>query len=117
MSMILFACVVRVRDGLPLSASTDFHFSQDFVHCRRRLKALSSALAQFPSRGTAKGHNLSIHFLCSGDVACLAICATSYPTTMAFCFLEQLQWEFAASYDPTSISLASRPYAFIEFGL
>ncbi|KFV65502.1 Vesicle-trafficking protein SEC22c [Dryobates pubescens] len=115
MSMIFFACVVRVRDGLPLSASTDFHFNQDFLECRRKLKALSSMLAHYPSRGTAKGRDLSIHFLSSGDTACMAICSSSYSTIMAFCFLEELQWEFAASYDTTSISLASRPYAFLEF--
>uniref|UniRef100_A0A8C8B2N4 SEC22 homolog C, vesicle trafficking protein n=1 Tax=Otus sunia TaxID=257818 RepID=A0A8C8B2N4_9STRI len=115
MSMIFFACVVRVRDGLPLSASTDFHFNQDFLECRKRLKVLSSILAQYPSRGTAKGHDLSIHFLSSGDIACMAICSSNYSTIMAFCFLEELQWEFAASYDTTSISLASRPYAFLEF--
>ncbi|NXL37162.1 SC22C protein, partial [Glaucidium brasilianum] len=117
MSMIFFACVVRVRDGLPLSASTDFHFNQDFLECRKRLKVLSSILAQYPSRGTAKGRDLSIHFLSSGDIACMAICSSNYSTIMAFCFLEELQWEFAASYDTTSISLASRPYAFLEFGL
>ncbi|XP_032037670.1 vesicle-trafficking protein SEC22c [Aythya fuligula] len=115
MSMIFFACVVRVRDGLPLSASTDFHFNQDFLECRKRLKALSSILARYPSRGTAKGRDLSIHFLSSGDIACMAICSSNYSTIMAFCFLEELQWEFAASYDTTSISLASRPYAFLEF--
>ncbi|KFO85516.1 Vesicle-trafficking protein SEC22c [Buceros rhinoceros silvestris] len=115
MSMIFFACVVRVRDGLPLSASTDFHFNQDFLECRKRLKALSSVLAQYPSRGTARGRDLCIHFLSAGDIACMAICSSTYSTIMAFCFLEELQWEFAASYDTTSISLASRPYAFIEF--
>uniref|UniRef100_A0A6G1RML1 SEC22 homolog C, vesicle trafficking protein n=1 Tax=Hypotaenidia okinawae TaxID=2861861 RepID=A0A6G1RML1_9GRUI len=115
MSMIFFACVVRVRDGLPLSASTDFHFNQGFLECRKRLKALSSILAQYPSRGTAKGRDLSIHFLSSGDIACMAICSSNFSTIMAFCFLEELQWEFAASYDTTSIGLASRPYAFLEF--
>ncbi|KAM6375738.1 vesicle-trafficking protein SEC22c isoform 3-T4 [Alca torda] len=115
MSMIFFACVVRVRDGLPLSASTDFHFNRDFLECRKRLKALSSILVRYPSRGTAKGRDLSIHFLSSGDIACMAICSSNYSTIMAFCFLEELQWEFAASYDTTSISLASRPYAFLDF--
>ncbi|NXP12990.1 SC22C protein, partial [Thinocorus orbignyianus] len=117
MSMIFFACVVRVRDGLPLSASTDFHFNRDFLECRKRLKTLSSILAQYPSRGTAKGRDLSIHFLSSGDIACMAICSSNYSTIMAFCFLEELQWEFAASYDTTTVGLASRPYAFLEFGL
>ncbi|XP_037747138.1 vesicle-trafficking protein SEC22c isoform X3 [Chelonia mydas] len=115
MSMILFACVVRVRDGLPLSASTDFHLNQDFLECRKRLKALSLILAQYPDRGTATGRGFSIHFHSSGDITCMGICTSSCPTVMAFCFLEELQWKFSASYDSTSISLATRPYAFLEF--
>ena len=58
--MILFACVVRARDGLPLSASTDFHFDPDFLECRKKLKALSSILARYPDRSTAHGRDLSI---------------------------------------------------------
>ncbi|XP_043365682.1 vesicle-trafficking protein SEC22c isoform X3 [Dermochelys coriacea] len=115
MSMILFACVVRVRDGLPLSASTDFHLNQDFLECRKRLKALSLILAQYPDRGTATGRGFSIHFHSSGDIACMGICTSCCPTVMAFCFLEELQWKFSASYNSTSISLATRPYAFLEF--
>ncbi|XP_077159122.1 vesicle-trafficking protein SEC22c isoform X1 [Paroedura picta] len=115
MSMILFACVVRVRDGLPLSASTDFHLDQDFLECRKRLKALSSVLTRYPERGTAKERDLSIHFHSCGEVACMGICASRFPAVMAFCFLEELQWEFATAYDTTSVGLASRPYAFLEF--
>ncbi|XP_062979083.1 vesicle-trafficking protein SEC22c [Elgaria multicarinata webbii] len=115
MSMILFACVVRVRDGLPLSASTDFHLDQDFLECRKRLKALSSILTRYPNRGTAKERDLSIHFHSSGDIACMGICSSSYPAVMAFCFLDELQWEFATSCDATSVGLVSRPYAFLEF--
>ncbi|XP_067610047.1 vesicle-trafficking protein SEC22c isoform X2 [Pseudorca crassidens] len=115
MSMILFACVVRVRDGLPLSASTDFYHSQDFLECRRRLKTLALRLAQYPGRGSAEGLDFSIHFSSSRDVACMAICSCHCPAAMAFCFLETLWWEFTASYDTTCIGLASRPYAFLEF--
>ncbi|XP_042331549.1 vesicle-trafficking protein SEC22c [Sceloporus undulatus] len=115
MSMILFACVVRVRDGLPLSASTDFHLDQDFLECRKKLKALSSILAQYPDRGTATERDLSIHFHSSGDIACMGICRNNYPAAMAFCFLEELQWEFATTYDASSVGLTSRPYAFLEF--
>uniref|UniRef100_A0A8D1TTJ8 Vesicle-trafficking protein SEC22c n=1 Tax=Sus scrofa TaxID=9823 RepID=A0A8D1TTJ8_PIG len=115
MSMILFACVVRVRDGLPLSASTDFYHTQDFLECRRRLKTLALRLAQYPGRGSAKGRDFSIHFSSSRDVACMAICSHQCPSAMAFYFLETLWWEFTASYDTTCIGLASRPYAFLEF--
>ncbi|XP_003409765.1 vesicle-trafficking protein SEC22c [Loxodonta africana] len=115
MSIILFACVVRVRDGLPLSASTDFYHTQDFVECRRQLKTLALRLAQYPGRGSAEGRGLNIHFSSSGDVACMAICSRRCSAAMAFCFLETLWWEFTASYDTTCIGLASRPYAFLEF--
>ncbi|XP_047731190.1 vesicle-trafficking protein SEC22c isoform X4 [Prionailurus viverrinus] len=115
MSMILFACVVRVRDGLPLSASTDFYHTQDFLECRRRLKTLALRLTQYPGRGSAEGRDFSIHFSSLGDVACMAICSRQCPAAMAFCFLETVWWEFTASYDTTCIGLASRPYAFLEF--
>nr|XP_020670424.1 vesicle-trafficking protein SEC22c [Pogona vitticeps]XP_020670425.1 vesicle-trafficking protein SEC22c [Pogona vitticeps]XP_020670427.1 vesicle-trafficking protein SEC22c [Pogona vitticeps] len=115
MSMILFACVVRARDGLPLSASTDFHFDPDFLECRKKLKALSSILARYPDRSTAHGRDLSIHFHSLGGIACMSICQNSYPAAMAFCFLAELQWKFTTSYDATNVDLAARPYAFLEF--
>ncbi|XP_030053559.1 LOW QUALITY PROTEIN: vesicle-trafficking protein SEC22c [Microcaecilia unicolor] len=115
MSTILFACVVRVRDGLTLSASTDFHPNKDFIECRKRLKILSSTLARCPDRGTAKGRDLSIHFHTCGDVTFMSICSSSFPRHHGFCFLEALRWEFRASYDSICVGLASRPYAFLEF--
>ncbi|KAI2529080.1 SEC22 homolog C, vesicle trafficking protein, partial [Homo sapiens] len=63
MSVIFFACVVRVRDGLPLSASTDFYHTQDFLEWRRRLKSLALRLAQYPGRGSAEGCDFSIQLL------------------------------------------------------
>lgn len=113
--MIFFASVVRVRDGLPLSASTDFYHAQEFLECRRQLKALARRLAQYPGRGSAESRDLHIYFLSSGDVACMAICSHQCPAAMAFCFLETLWWDFTASYGTTCIGLASRPYAFLEF--
>lgn len=115
MSMILFACVVRVRDGLALSASTDFYHTQEFLECRRWLKILASRLSEYPGRGTAEGPNFTIHFSSLGNVACMAICSHQCPAAMAFCFLETLWCEFTASYDHSCISLAVRPYAFLEF--
>ncbi|KAL7977770.1 hypothetical protein Chor_014577 [Crotalus horridus] len=102
MSMILFACVVRVRDGLPLSASSDFHLDPRFLECRKRLKVLSSILTQYPERGTAKERDLSIHFHTSGGIACTCIAISSYPAVMAFCFLEELRCKFATSYNATN---------------
>ncbi|CAH2281906.1 vesicle-trafficking SEC22c, partial [Pelobates cultripes] len=113
--MILYACVVRLQDGLPLSASMDFHMSKNVSDSKRKLRALSVSLCQRPERGTAELRELSIHFCSSGDIASLALCSSSYPPSMAFCFLDEVLWEFMASYKNIAIALASRPYAFREF--
>lgn len=60
MSVIFFASVVRVRDGLPLSASTDFYHAPAFLECRRRLKALAVQLARHPGRGSAESRDFRI---------------------------------------------------------
>uniref|UniRef100_A0A3B3VUF7 Uncharacterized protein n=1 Tax=Poecilia latipinna TaxID=48699 RepID=A0A3B3VUF7_9TELE len=52
MSMVLFASVVRVADGLPLSASTDCEQEKDLQETKRHLKGLSKKLNQFPDRGS-----------------------------------------------------------------
>lgn len=54
MSMILSASVVRVRDGLPLSASTDYDQSMGMQECRKYFKMLSKKLSQLPDRCTLK---------------------------------------------------------------
>uniref|UniRef100_A0A8C2NQF8 SEC22 homolog A, vesicle trafficking protein n=1 Tax=Capra hircus TaxID=9925 RepID=A0A8C2NQF8_CAPHI len=54
MSMILSASVVRVRDGLPLSASTDCERGTGMQECRKYFKMLSRKLAQLPDRCALK---------------------------------------------------------------
>ncbi|XP_032899145.1 vesicle-trafficking protein SEC22c [Amblyraja radiata] len=115
MSMILFAYVARVTDGLPLSASTDFEYSTELQESKMHLKIVSKMLGQFPGRGTVKNNQLHIHFTSSQGVAYMTICCSYYPTTMAYCFLEELGMEFASSFEVAKIQLVSRPYAFLEF--
>lgn len=113
--MILFAYVARVTDGLPLSASTDFEYSTELQECKMHLKIVSKMLGQFPGRGTVKNNQLHIHFTSSQGVAYMTICCSYYPTTMAYCFLEELGMEFVSSFEVAKIQLVSRPYAFLEF--
>ncbi|KAG8443476.1 hypothetical protein GDO86_012030 [Hymenochirus boettgeri] len=115
MPMILYACIVRLHDGLPLSASTDFHLDKQLSDCKRRLKSLSLTISQRPPRGTAKVCDFLVHFSSAVDISSLAICCAQYPSAMAFCFLDELLWEFSSSYSKTTVALASRPYAFLEF--
>ncbi|XP_056374824.1 vesicle-trafficking protein SEC22c [Hyla sarda] len=113
--MILYACIVRLQDGLPLSASTDFHPNKQVLECKRWLRRLCVNLSQRPARGTAMVCDLHIHFCSAGDVSSLTICSSSYQSEAAFSFLDELIWEFSSSYNSTAIALASRPYAFLEF--
>uniref|UniRef100_A0A9J7YCB3 SEC22 homolog C, vesicle trafficking protein n=1 Tax=Cyprinus carpio carpio TaxID=630221 RepID=A0A9J7YCB3_CYPCA len=115
MSLILFAFVVRVRDGLPLSASTDFLHNKELQERKQQLKVISKSLSSLPERGTVKGHELNIHFLSSEGVSYMTVCACGLPAATAFCFLEDLRWEFTACFDNSAVALASRPYPFLEF--
>ncbi|XP_055039006.2 vesicle-trafficking protein SEC22c [Misgurnus anguillicaudatus] len=115
MSLILFAFVVRVRDGLPLSASTDFLHNKELQERKQQLKVISKSLSLLPERAIIKGHELNIYFLSSEGVSYMTVCACSLPAAMAFCFLEDLCWEFTACFDSSAVALANRPYPFLEF--
>ncbi|XP_047204941.1 vesicle-trafficking protein SEC22c isoform X1 [Girardinichthys multiradiatus] len=115
MSLILFAFVVRVRDGLPLSASTNFEHNKELQERKQQLRTISKSLARFPDRGTIKGQKLNIYVVSSEGVSYMSVCHSSLPAAKAFCFLEDLRWEFTACFNNTVISLAARPYPFLEF--
>ncbi|XP_062235691.1 vesicle-trafficking protein SEC22c [Platichthys flesus] len=115
MSLILFAFVVRVRDGLPLSASTDFEHNQELQERKQQLRTISKVLGRFPDRGCVKGQELNIFFISSEGVSYMTVCHCSLPVAKAFCFLEDLRWEFTACFSSTVVTLAARPYPFLEF--
>ncbi|XP_012675338.1 vesicle-trafficking protein SEC22a isoform X2 [Clupea harengus] len=115
MSMVLFASVVRVRDGLPLSASTDYEQDKGLQETKKHLKGLSKKLSQFPDRCTFKTGQYNVNFTSSLGVGYLMVCTESYPNVLAFCFLDELQREFIVTYDTKRINSAVRPYSFIEF--
>lgn len=50
------------------------------------------------------------------DVTYLSLCASSYPTVLAFSFLNELMKEFITVYSKTRIEHVIRPYSFLEFG-
>lgn len=55
-------------------------------------------------------------FVSSEDVSYMTVCHCSLPVAKAFCFLEDLRWEFTACFNSTVVALADRPYPFLEFG-
>ncbi|CAL8267540.1 unnamed protein product [Lota lota] len=115
MSMVLFASVVRVGDGLPLSASTDYEQDKELQETKKHLKGLSKKLGQFPDRCTVKIGQYNVNFTSSLGVGYLMVCTENYPSVLAFCYLDELQKEFIVTYDTKRINSAVRPYSFIEF--
>lgn len=63
MSMVLFASVVRVRDGLPLSASTDYEQDKGLQETKKHLKGLSKKLGHFPDRSSLKTGQYNIKYV------------------------------------------------------
>ncbi|CAB1328654.1 unnamed protein product, partial [Coregonus sp. 'balchen'] len=112
MSMVLFASVLRVGDGLPLSASTDYEQDKGLQETKKHVKALSKKLGQFPDRCALKTGQYNINSLGLGY---LMVCTENYPNVLAFCFLDELQREFIITYDNKRVNSAVRPYSFIEF--
>nr|KAF6478483.1 SEC22-like protein A, vesicle trafficking protein [Molossus molossus] len=115
MSMIISASVIRVRDGLPLSASTDNEQGTGVQECRKYFKMLSRKLAQLPDRCTLKTGHYNINFISSLGVSYMMLCTESYPNVLAFSFLDELQKEFITTYNMMKTNTAVRPYCFIEF--
>uniref|UniRef100_A0AAF6DLS6 SEC22 homolog A, vesicle trafficking protein n=2 Tax=Bovidae TaxID=9895 RepID=A0AAF6DLS6_BOVIN len=115
MSMILSASVIRVRDGLPLSASTDYEQGTGMQECRKYFKMLSRKLAQLPDRCTLKTGRYNINFISSMGVSYMMLCTENYPNVLAFSFLDELQKEFITTYNMMKTNTAVRPYCFIEF--
>ncbi|XP_061778417.1 vesicle-trafficking protein SEC22c [Nerophis ophidion] len=115
MSLILFVLVVRVRDGLPLSASTDFEHNVELQERKQQLRTISRTLAAFPERTSMKGQELDIHLLSWEGVSYMSVCHCSMSLAKVFCFLEDLRWEFSACYKPNLVALATRPYPFLHF--
>ncbi|KAJ8375016.1 hypothetical protein SKAU_G00055960 [Synaphobranchus kaupii] len=106
--------VMRLRLPQSLHGSY-FEHNKELQERKQQLKTISKALALFPQRGTVKGRELNIYFISSDGVSYMAVCSCRLPTAMAFCFLEDLRWEFTAYFDSTTVSLANRPYPFLEF--
>lgn len=63
MSMVLFASVVRVTDGLPLSASTDYEQDKGLQETKKHLKGLSKKLSQFPDRCSLKTGQYNVKYV------------------------------------------------------
>uniref|UniRef100_A0A1B6HP08 Longin domain-containing protein n=1 Tax=Homalodisca liturata TaxID=320908 RepID=A0A1B6HP08_9HEMI len=115
--MILYALIVRTKDGMALSATTDFNdeVNRSIKESKRYVKLLAKKASHLPDRCTLYLSLHSVHFITALGVTYLALCDSSYPTVLAFSFLSELMRDFITKYETVRINMARRPYSFIEF--
>ncbi|XP_034230932.1 vesicle-trafficking protein SEC22a-like [Thrips palmi] len=115
--MILYTLIVRSKDGLALSASTDFNDEglRDVKESKKYLKLLAKKAFQFPDRCMLHTGTHTIYLITGLGVSYLALSDLSYPTVLGFSFLNELMKEFLGKYQALVVNQARRPYSFIDF--
>ncbi|XP_071499666.1 vesicle-trafficking protein SEC22a-like [Diadema antillarum] len=112
---VLFAMIARLKDGLPLSAATDHDPNRRVLESKKYAKILSRKAAHFPDRCSMFTGSHWLYVISSLGVCFITMCEESYPSVLAFCFLDELQREFISSYDNRKVDSVVRPYALIDF--
>lgn len=115
--MIVYACLSRLTDGTPLSATTDYASDAD-QHVRegkRCVKLLSQHFGKFGRRVCLQAEEVTLHCVVDECTAYMVVCEPTYPHILAFSFLDELKKEFNVLYTPSVVKSVRRPYAFIEF--
>ncbi|XP_032233147.1 vesicle-trafficking protein SEC22a [Nematostella vectensis] len=113
--MVLFAMISRVSDGMAMSASTDLDMHFELKESKKQAKTLARKANQFPIKCWMRSGNHNIYFIKAVGVCFLAVCEMTYPTVLAFCFLDEIQREFMVTFQSQDVQRAKRPYSFIEF--
>ncbi|KAK7602239.1 hypothetical protein V9T40_009680 [Parthenolecanium corni] len=114
---IIYTLIIRTKDGMPLSATTDFtdEINKNVKECKRYVKLISKKAQNFPERCVLQLPSHSVYFISYLGVTYLTLCASSYPTVLAFSFLNELMKEFITLYNKNKIFDVVRPYSFLEF--
>ncbi|XP_071553078.1 vesicle-trafficking protein SEC22a-like [Panulirus ornatus] len=115
--MIVYACLARLADGTPLSATTDISADADHRvrEGKRCVKLLSKQVPKFGKRVCLQAEEITIHCVMDECTAYMAVCEPNYPHILAFSFLDELMKEFSLLYTASVVKSVRRPYAFIEF--
>ncbi|XP_050734392.1 vesicle-trafficking protein SEC22a-like isoform X2 [Eriocheir sinensis] len=115
--MIVYACLSRLTDGTPLSATTDYANDADqrVREGKRCVKLLSKNFGKFGMRICLQAEEVTLHCVVDECTAYMVVCEPTYPHILAFSFLDELKKEFNVLYTPSVVKSVRRPYAFIEF--
>eukprot|EP00906_Rhabdomonas_costata_P021681 RCo031449 len=112
---MLSTTITRVVDGLPLAASTDDGSvtAAQKSQVKSVLKELSNS-TNHPRLHTLDAGPHVYHILTQNGVFFLTLCEKSFPTNLAYSYLEEIVKEFDQQYG-REVERVERPYAFIKF--
>uniref|UniRef100_A0A069DSH3 Putative sec22 vesicle trafficking protein-like 2 n=1 Tax=Panstrongylus megistus TaxID=65343 RepID=A0A069DSH3_9HEMI len=115
--MIVYALIIRSKDGLPLSARTDFsdEVNRNIKDNKKYVKLVGTKAAQVPEKCVLQLKDYTIYMITCVGVSYLVMTEFHYPAALAFSFLNDLMREFIQLYDSNKVNTARRPYQFIEF--
>eukprot|EP01084_Bolivina_argentea_P038983 72055_1 len=94
--MSLFSLIGRVQDGLLLSGSQ--HDSNELPDLKRQAKRVIKNIKSKQARVSIDAGNYCFHYLISYDIVYIVLVDSSYPTGLAFSYLEELNEQFYAKY-------------------
>ncbi|XP_050524860.1 vesicle-trafficking protein SEC22a-like [Daktulosphaira vitifoliae] len=117
--MILYALILRSRDLLPLTSTTNYHCNGesaiDLKGINRIVKNILKRSDTTKNKCFLRLNEKTYYFLPCLNIICMAMCISSYPQVLAYSFLEELAGEFTKKYDRFKVEQALRPYSLIEF--
>ncbi|CAL4169779.1 unnamed protein product [Meganyctiphanes norvegica] len=115
--MIIYASLVRIEDGTPLSATTDFSSDADqrVREGKRCIKLLGKHISKWGKRVCLPADEITIHCVMDDSTGYLAVCEPNYPHILAYSFLDEVMREFSVLYTASVVKSVRRPYAFVEF--
>uniref|UniRef100_A0A146KWN8 Vesicle-trafficking protein SEC22a n=2 Tax=Lygus hesperus TaxID=30085 RepID=A0A146KWN8_LYGHE len=115
--MIVYALILRTKDGLPLSASTDFNHetNKNIKDNKRYVKMVGNKAPNLPEKCLLQLKDFTIYMIKVRGITFLVMTEFHYPVALAFSFLNELMKEFIQLYEPAKLVSAKRPYHFIEF--
>ncbi|XP_024959513.1 25.3 kDa vesicle transport protein isoform X2 [Cynara cardunculus var. scolymus] len=116
--MVKLTIVGRLNDGLPLSQGPIYANDDDVTtifkqHAEFLLHEISTA-ALPPSATTIFHHHHCFNYMVRNGICFITLCDASYPTKLAFHYLQDLQKEFD-KVDRESVEHVTEPYSFVEF--
>lgn len=112
--------VSRKSDGHPLCANTDspsVDQHSNLHEAYKQMKLFSRIGGRFPDRCSFLMEDFAVHFISALGIIYLVVCDSTYPTVLAFSYLDEIQKDFLLNFEKQKINSSSRPYDLIEFDI